>query len=116
MSNSHLKAILSLQEQRALDEFRQKLKERYGDNIVSLSLFGSRSRGESNEFSDVDVLITVARRTSHMRMEIFDLAYDVFFATEINISPLIMTKEEFNDLAARERSLAKAIQQDGITI
>lgn len=111
-----LNKVLSIAEQRALEEFRQELRKRYGKNIVSLNLFGSRSRGESDEFSDLDILVTVTKRTPSMKMEIFDLAYDIFLTTEINISPLIITGNEFNDLVARERSLAKNIQRDGIVV
>ncbi len=41
----------------ALESFVKTLKEKYGDRIHRIILFGSTARGEDLEESDIDVLI-----------------------------------------------------------
>ncbi len=49
---------LSAAERRMLDRFVAVLRERLGDDLISVWLFGSRARGEATgPLSDVDVLV-----------------------------------------------------------
>ena len=41
----------------ALDEFLRVLRERFGDSIEEVILFGSYARGDYDEESDIDLLI-----------------------------------------------------------
>jgi len=51
-------ARLSAAERRMLDRFVAVLRERLGDDLISVWLFGSRARGEATgPTSDVDVLV-----------------------------------------------------------
>jgi predicted nucleotidyltransferase len=51
-------ARLSAAERRMLDRFVAVLRERLGDDLISVWLFGSRARGEATgPLSDVDVLV-----------------------------------------------------------
>jgi len=51
---------LTPHEREVLAEFLSQLRERYGDRIAHVWLFGSKVRGDFDEGSDVDLLI-VAR-------------------------------------------------------
>ncbi|MEM1538283.1 MAG: nucleotidyltransferase domain-containing protein [Candidatus Nezhaarchaeales archaeon] len=42
-----------------INEYLEILKDRYGDRLVSLSVFGSVVRGEAGEGSDVDLLVVI---------------------------------------------------------
>ena len=46
--------------ERILKEIKRYLKERYGNKIKKVILYGSYARGEATEDSDVDVLIVVS--------------------------------------------------------
>lgn len=47
----------------ALKFFVEELKKRLKDKLVKVILFGSYAKGETNEFSDVDVLVVHSMRT-----------------------------------------------------
>ena len=49
------------------------MKERLGDRLVSVTLYGSRARGDAREGSDFDLIVQVRERTEEVR----DLALDV---------------------------------------
>jgi len=48
---------ISENKRRALESFVKVLKEKYGDKIYKIILFGSTARGEAGEESDIDVLV-----------------------------------------------------------
>lgn len=50
---------LTKKEQKALQEFTQKLTSKYADRIDRIVLYGSKARGDAQSDSDVDLLIVV---------------------------------------------------------
>ena len=67
-------AALSPAERRLLDRFVAAAKDRLGDELLSVWLFGSRARGEATgRLSDLDVLV-VTRKGREDRDRLWDLA------------------------------------------
>jgi predicted nucleotidyltransferase len=62
---------LTRREREALGEFVEACKEKFGENLVSIVLFGSRVKGYARRDSDYDLLI-IARNLPDI-MERFDL-------------------------------------------
>ena len=88
-----------------INELLKSLKEILGDNLISLSIFGSVARGEARVDSDIDLLIIAKELPSSRikRVEIFesvedklqkyiDKLYDEGIYTYF--SPIILTCEE----------------------
>lgn len=64
-------ASLSAQERALLERFAEKLRERLGEELQAVWLFGSRARGEEpGEESDVDVLALVQDASWDERMRV----------------------------------------------
>jgi predicted nucleotidyltransferase len=82
-----------------LDEFLQKCKQKFGDNLISIILFGSYARGTATEYSDVDLLI-IAKNLPKRRIErykiIRDIILDFIYEYEINLSPILIKPEELS--------------------
>ena len=49
---------MSIENKIILSEFKNHLIKNYGDSIEDVVLFGSQARGDSNKYSDYDVLKT----------------------------------------------------------
>jgi hypothetical protein len=54
-------------------EYARRLRERLGDRLLSVTLYGSRARGDAREGSDFDLIVRVRERTEEVR----ELALDV---------------------------------------
>jgi hypothetical protein len=54
-------------------EYARRLRERLGENLLSVTLYGSRARGDAREGSDFDLVVRVKERTAEVR----DMALDV---------------------------------------
>lgn len=97
---------------RQLSRFRRKIEARY--EIETMILFGSRARGRTHRFSDVDLIIVsprfrrknIAARASQLYLE-WDIDLPVDF--------LCYTPEEF-EVLSRRPSLVREALREGIPI
>jgi predicted nucleotidyltransferase len=104
--------MLSSLERTALQRLRAALEERFGARLTSLVLFGSRARGEGNEASDLDVLVTIRNLTRDERRDVLDLADDVERAFGLRVEPLVRDV----DPRALGAALAREIARDGVPL
>jgi len=82
--------VLSPAENALLSSFRSSLRDRFGERLRGLKLFGSRARGTGRDDSDVDVLVDVRDVTAAERNEILDLAADLAVECGLVLSPLVV--------------------------
>lgn len=95
-----------------------ELKERLSRK-VSLSdmrLFGSRARGDCDEFSDFDVFIETETLDRKIRDIIKETAWVISLEYNILISSLIFSKSELTDSPLRSSPIVKNILNEGIRI
>lgn len=100
----------------ALDRYAARLRERFGDRLREVRLFGSFARGEANEDSDVDVLVLVDDLTD---AELGGAAGDaalVAWQTGIPLAALPLASERLNELRRSERLLARVLDDEGIPL
>ncbi|MCC6018870.1 MAG: nucleotidyltransferase domain-containing protein [Candidatus Verstraetearchaeota archaeon] len=87
---------LTRREREALGEFVEACKEKFGGNLVSIVLFGSRVKGYARRDSDYDLLI-IARNLPDIK-ERFDLLgkeeSEIWDKYGIKISSLLFEEEE----------------------
>jgi len=77
--------------ERAVKEVREKLSGR----IVSIYTFGSRVRGDYEEWSDFDVLVVVKSKTPKLEAEIVSIFVDEELRSGIPFSPVIKDIKAF---------------------
>jgi uncharacterized protein len=80
-----------------LGRYVSLLDERFGVDLVSVVLFGSRARGRPHPESDIDLLIVIRglpRRRFERYRGLPDLARDVSAAFGQAVAPLLLTPEE----------------------
>jgi antitoxin ChpS len=104
----------------AVHAFAEASKERYGDRLKGVYLFGSRARGDFQPFSDVDVALVVAREEPISFEEIralSDLAYDLLLETGAEIQPWTFAAREWQEPAfSPSRELIEAVKHDAQSV
>lgn len=95
-----------------IDEFVRKLKGHFGNRIKSIILFGSHARGESNDESDIDILIV----GDLMLDEVVDVAYPIFLKYGVYISPIVMSRDYFEMLKAERTGFIKNVLREGVVL
>ncbi len=97
----------------------RKLKDRLSSvvTLVDFKVFGSRSRGDSDEYSDLDVFIEVEAIDKELKDKITDIAWEVGFYNDcMHISPLIFTRYEIEESPLRISSIVQVITEEGVRI
>lgn len=100
----------------ALARFRDRVRDEAGENLVDLRLFGSYARGEAHEESDVDVSVVLRTVTWDNRRAILDLAADVFLDLEVQISPTVISDDQYRLWRRQDRPLVRAIEREGLAL
>lgn len=108
--------ILSTQEQIAVAQFQTAVNTLCGVAPCELRIFGSRARGEGSEDSDLDILVLLPNEDRQLKTKIWDAAYEVFTTTEVIVSPLVLSHQQYDRLKARERLIAQDIEREGIPV
>ena len=85
-------------EERALKELTNSLKNLLGEQLVKLALFGSRARGDYDKESDIDIAIIVRGLTRELKNQIFNMVADIEFKHFVPLSTLVLSQEDFEHL------------------
>lgn len=102
--------------EQALRDLVAWVRERFGERVRDVRLFGSYARGEANEDSDVDVLVVVDALTSAEAREIAYHTGDLLTQYDVIISALALSRERYEELVSRERAIVQEIQRDGVPL
>jgi predicted nucleotidyltransferase len=76
-----------------LDEFVKKCRKLFGDNLLSIVLFGSRARGVEKQRSDFDLIVITKQKSDRLTK----LVGEFTKKSSIRFDVTILDKEEFLD-------------------
>jgi predicted nucleotidyltransferase len=114
-----LDARLTPDERAGLQAFVDRLRQRYGDDLLRVRLFGSKARGDSHAESDFDLLIVLRIESGDYRRhwnELVDLAWDIQLAYGIIISFVLKNEANYARMQRDGLLLARNIEQDGVDL
>ncbi len=106
-------------ERSALVELVDRLRQRYGTDLLRVVLFGSKARGDDDSESDLDVLIVAripATEYRQRRSEIVRWTVDLMLKYGPVISPLIYDESSYTQLQKWDTLLNRNIEQDGVEL
>ncbi len=96
----------------------RELKARLSEEValIDFKVFGSRARGDADEYSDLDVFLEVESLDSALKERISDIVWEVGFANYAVISPLIFTRDELENSPLRASAIVEAITEEGVGV
>jgi len=95
-----------------LAELSRKVRERFGDCVEKIILFGSHARGDYGEDSDIDLLVIVKDRK--IEYELRKLVYSFIPKVGKLISVKIIESEDYRRL--KDTSFIRSIEREGVVI
>ena len=106
--------ILSDIENMAVEEFKQKVINRFGD--AEFILFGSKARGDGNDYSDIDILVLLEHEPNiSIEKEIIDIGFEVEIEHDVVLG-IITHSKTFWDSIGSLMPIHKEIEKDGIQL
>lgn len=100
----------------ALARFARRVRERFGEAVIDIRLFGSHARSAAHEASDVDVAVVLEAAGWEIRREIIDLAADIGLECDLMLSPTVFDRETYERWRDQDRPLTRDIEQEGIRL
>lgn len=99
-------------------ELGRRVRKLVGPRLLDFRVFGSRAREDARPDSDLDVWILLDQEDRKTRSDILEIADDLMIESAYRIvpSPLVMGRERFERLAARELRLARDLMNEGIPL
>jgi len=96
------------------EELKRKLSEVIP--LLDFRVFGSRAKGDADEFSDMDVFLKVERIDKEIKERIEEVTWEVGFENLMVISPLVFTRDEIENTALRSSPIVQSIHEEGIRL
>lgn len=94
-----------------LSDLKNHLVKNYIKSIKDVILFGSRARGNSDPWSDYDVLIIVDKDYSGKdENQILDLCFDINLKYDILLDVHVLSSKELNTLRGKQPVFINAIK------
>ncbi len=98
-----------------LARFKKALQEKL--RVSDVIIFGSRARGDTDEYSDLDVVVVLDEDlTDSIRDHVSDCAWHAGFDQGIVVVPVLFSSREWQMGAVRNSLLAKAVEAEGQAI
>lgn len=100
-------------------QFKAAIVAAFGDRILEVRVFGSMARGDANEDSDLDLFVKVDQKDRPLVRGIVDAACEISEAETAYrpvLSPLVMSRDHFEELLQRERRIARDILIEGVAV
>ena len=99
-------------------EIAKELKEKLSEIVplIDFRVFGSRARGDGDEYSDMDVFLEVESLNKETKNRISDIIWEVGFKHFIVILPLIMTRDEVEKSPMRASPIVENIVKEGVKV
>ncbi|HUP25495.1 MAG TPA: nucleotidyltransferase domain-containing protein [Thermoanaerobaculia bacterium] len=100
------------------EQFAAKLRERFGERVLSIRLFGSFAKGGAHEHSDIDVAVVFDRLDWPTKREAIELAIDVEQESgfAISLMPTVFDRAKYELWREQERALVRDIENEGIPL
>lgn len=98
-----------------LNKFKKLLLDKI--KIHKVILFGSRARGDSGPYSDMDVVVILNNSSEESDYDyVSDCAWESGFEYGIVIVPVVFTREEWENSPERYSLLVQAVDAEGVAV
>lgn len=95
-------------------EIKKELVKEF--NVIDIKAFGSRSREDGDQYSDLDIFINVEKVDRDIKERIRTITWKIGLSHGIVISPLIFSRDEIETSALKSSPIVKSIMYEGISI
>lgn len=107
---------LTDRERQVAAEFVGRVRQRFGRQLLSAILFGSRARGDAQPDSDMDILLVMTSAGARVRREIRDLAVEVWLEHGIYISTRVWSRAHQHEIRQKPTLFYHNIVREGVEL
>jgi len=103
-------------ERKTVVAFIADVREALRENVLKAVVYGSKSRGDATEGSDIDVMLIVKNDEMPIREEICNILVGYKVDTGLPIEIAIFSEEAYNFIRRIGVPFAKEVEKEGIAL
>ncbi len=84
--------------------------------LIDFRLFGSRARGDADEFSDMDVFVELEKVDRELKKLIKNAAWELTLETGIVVTTLLFSRYEIEESPLRSSPFIHTIMEEGVQV
>jgi predicted nucleotidyltransferase len=116
-ANDMALAGLRPNEERTVRGVVEWARDRLGDRLVDIRLYGSKARGDSGPESDIDLFMLVTEKLSREEDDEYsEVSYDLDLENETVTMAVIRTVEQWSDPLRRATLFYKNVESEGVPL
>jgi|SRR3990167_3634989 len=115
-SNREISLTLTPNEREAVTEFVKILRQQLGPLIKEIILFGSKARGDSKKYSDIDILIVLKNLSWEIKKTISKLAAQENIKHNVLISTIRYDVDTWENPVIKLSPFGRTVREEGIQL
>jgi len=84
--------------------------------LIDFRLFGSRARGDADEFSDMDIFMEFETVDRELIKRVKNAAWETTLETGIVVTTLLFSRHEIENSALRSSPIIRVIMEEGVSV
>ena len=96
----------------------KELKKRVSNltPLVDFRLFGSRARGDADDYSDMDIFMEFETVDKELRNRVKKAAWEMTLESGIVVTTLLFSRHEIEDTPLRSSPIIRVIMEEGLPV
>ncbi|OQW99543.1 MAG: hypothetical protein BWK74_01990 [Desulfobacteraceae bacterium A6] len=84
--------------------------------LIDFRIFGSRARGDADEYSDMDIFMEFETIDRELRNRIKNAAWEMTLESGIVVTTLLFSRYEIENSPLRSSPIVRAIMEEGVPV
>jgi predicted nucleotidyltransferase len=110
------KTYLTPKEKKAVAAFVRDVRRAIGDDIIKVTLFGSKVRGDCGPDSDVDLILVLRVKDRKAEDKIYTILVDVELATDTTLSPIVYFRRQYERSKRLGSPFIRTVEAEGVAL
>ncbi len=84
--------------------------------LIDFRLFGSRARGDADDYSDMDIFMEFETVDRELKSRVKNAAWEMTLESGIVVTTLLFSRHEIEDTPLRASPIIRVIMEEGIPV
>ncbi len=107
---------LTTKEKEAVSAFVRAVRRRFGPHVKEIVLFGSKAREDSQQYSDIDIVIVLESPSWEVKKAISELAAEENMKHDVLISTVRYGADEWENPVIKASPFGRVVRSEGIPL